>query len=172
MKSHTSLSELSLAVLRSVSDGLEVMHALHGRHRGTMLTEGLAGVRRAQSLGEERARRRRLALLKHRGYLREARLRGRLSYCLSELGEAALLKQELRSAPRLPGKRKTAVIFDIPEILRGRRGSFRRFLKASGFLRLQQSVWISSRDSAKPLSRWIRDKKLRKWVRIWMIEEA
>ena len=56
--------------------------------------------------------------------------------------ESLLYSLRLQTKERWDGKWRM-VIFDIPESSRGRRGMIRRLLKREGFVRLQNSVYIS-----------------------------
>lgn len=65
-----------------------------------------------------------------------------------------------------------AVVFDIPERLRGHRDAFRTFLKKAGFRRAQQSAWLTDRAVSRQLADWVRAHELGKWVRVWKIESG
>ncbi len=58
------------------------------------------------------------------------------------------------------------VIFDIPEQKRIIRNLFRRRLKGWGFIRWQQSVWISKRNVTKKIRLLIHDLKIEDWIAI------
>lgn len=79
---------------------------------------------------------------------------------LTNLGEEALDIEEAWD-----GKWRI-VIFDIPEQKRIIRNLFRRRLKAWGFKRWQQSVWITKRNVSKKLRLLIRDLKIEDWIAI------
>lgn len=58
------------------------------------------------------------------------------------------------------------VIFDIPEQKRIIRNLFRRRLKAWGFRKWQQSVWVSQRNVTKKLRILIDDLKIGDWIAV------
>ncbi len=58
------------------------------------------------------------------------------------------------------------VVFDIPESKRKIRDFFRSFLKEAGFIRLQQSVWVSNKDIAEYIIDLVRSASAEKWVSV------
>lgn len=58
------------------------------------------------------------------------------------------------------------LIFDIPEKERIARNMLRDFLKESGFIKLQHSVWMTKYDVIQPLQKLLQRQKLEKWIRI------
>lgn len=168
MKSRHVAIDLTLHVLRSIAEAYEVMSALQGRDRWIAIHQGIEGLRRVEQERLSRDLRRRTALLKHRRYIKETRL----GYVLTGSGEELLAKKRIQSAPQLPEGRWLAVLFDFPERSRSARNSFRGFLKASGFVRVQQSVWVTRRDASEVLKNQVRQSGFEDWVKIWMIEAA
>ncbi|NQV11863.1 CRISPR-associated endonuclease Cas2 [Candidatus Uhrbacteria bacterium] len=86
----------------------------------------------------------------------------------TEDGISELLKREISNCrDRYPDGMYTLVVFDIPEHVREIRGKWRRLLKSSGFIMLQQSVWVSNKRVSSELRSLIEHAKLEKWVSVF-----
>lgn len=62
------------------------------------------------------------------------------------------------------------IIFDIPEEHALIRDLFRRFLKQSGFVQLQKSVWITPRAIEKTLKIFIEQLRIEQWAHIIVVK--
>lgn len=82
--------------------------------------------------------------------------KGRISILLSRLNNVSLCK-----------KHYVVVIFDIPETKNVIRRHFRQILKSAGFIKLQQSVWISKKDVYKILNEFVEYLGIKSWVKIF-----
>ena len=104
-----------------------------------------------------------LKRLRERGLIIEdKRDTNQLVLRLTELGKDAL---GLEIEEEWDGKYRI-VIFDIPEQKRVVRNMFRRRLKDWGFIRWQQSVWITKRNVTKKLKLLIDDLKIEDWIAV------
>ncbi len=87
-----------------------------------------------------------------KGYIRFIERNGKKLLEITEAGKRALTLEEARASQSGYAKkirwdhRYRMVMFDIPEKRRGVRERLRRLMQELGFLRLQDSVWISPYD--------------------------
>lgn len=119
----------------------------------------------------ERARERRylreeLARLKREKLIKEEKVGDQLVFCLTEKGKNVALRYKILYCNDLIKDKYYLVIFDIPELERKTRDFFRHFLKEAGFIRLQQSVWLTQKDIEEYLAELIRAAGAEKWIHI------
>ncbi len=108
--------------------------------------------------------------LRERGLIKEDKVDGsKVIFKLTELGKDALGTEFDESD--WDGKWRI-VIFDIPEQKRIIRNLFRRRLKGWGFIRWQQSVWITKRNLTKELRLLIGDLKIEDWIAVIEAEDV
>ena len=100
-------------------------------------------------------------------YIKAQKIGKRLTIALTEKGKTVYLAEQLRNAKLNPQKFYTVVIFDIPETQRLARRQLRLLLRQGGFIKLQQSVWVSKADTYELMSKLIRELKLQAWVNIY-----
>lgn len=167
-KSRHSQIDLTFHVLRATAEAFEIMHSLQGKDRWIAVHQGTEGLRRVQQERYACAVRKRLAILKHRRLIVETKQ----GHALTDSGKELFAKKRIRNAPQLTGARWLAVVFDIPERSRSSRDGFRRFLRATGFVRVQHSVWVTRRDAREALRELVRQRGFGDWVKIWLIEVA
>lgn len=158
-------------VLEAIADELEVVHALQGRYRWVAWRQGIDGLRRIELEKAQYALRRRTALLKHRKLIVEKKTSGRLRLQLTESGKKAFLKKILRNAPLRTDGKRIMIVFDVPERARKERDRLRAFLRSSGFVRLQRSVWVTKKDVSDALEKWIRAAAVGRWIRVFIVED-
>lgn len=91
---------------------------------------------------------------------------------LTKSGAEEYLRQQILSAPVIDGPADCMLIFDIPEKHRMIRDELRRFIIRAGFIQLQKSVFLCPYEMFIPLSRLFRVKGVRRWVRVFRVEEA
>lgn len=87
--------------------------------------------------------------LKRKGFVEFLQEDGRTRMRITEAGQAELRKAALRAAPNRPArwdKKWRLVIYDIRENRRPLRQQIRSILNRFGFVRLQNSVWVSPYD--------------------------
>ena len=101
------------------------------------------------------------------GYLQTSILGNRLVAELTAKGVQATLAAKLRQSPLSKNNQFTVVIFDIPESTRMARRELRLLLKQGGFIKLQQSVWVSRADAYFLLVSFVRRLKLNRWVNVF-----
>ena len=112
--------------------------------------------------------------LKRRGYLQERVLGSSTAYLLTPKGEHRRLHLEMRTDHRksgLPRGTWLMVLFDIPESLRKRRDALRVELRVLGFEQLQKSVWVTSRDVRRELTKIIEILNLPSYVKLLIVKE-
>lgn len=86
---------------------------------------------------------------------------------LTQNGRLRALREHISRYKKILPKGETCmVIFDIPEQARAVRKTFRMFLKESGFLMVQGSVWESSYDVFDVLAEFVHRLGLQDWVDI------
>ncbi|MBP9751592.1 MAG: CRISPR-associated endonuclease Cas2 [Candidatus Moranbacteria bacterium] len=93
--------------------------------------------------------------LKKKGFVETVHENGKIFYRLTEAGERQLLKYRLKEnalkKKRWDGKWRL-VIFDIQETRRYARDRWRDEIASFGFIRLQDSVWVSPYESEELVS--------------------
>lgn len=91
---------------------------------------------------------------------------------LTQKGLFEYVRLQLHFAATLPEDTDCLVVFDIPESLRPLRLQWRRFLSSIGFIPIQQSVWASNFDIAKPLSQLIKMAGAGDWIRVYIAKQS
>lgn len=87
-----------------------------------------------------------------KGYIRRVRKKGSMFLELTNAGRQHLLVEDARANSPASRKRKRwdgryrLVMFDIPEKRKNTRDRLRMFMSEFGFMRLQNSVWVSPYD--------------------------
>ncbi len=87
------------------------------------------------------------------------------------------MQKIFRTKLKLQGKKKRAdkkwemVVFDISEKKRAIRDEMRFYLKALGYQKFQQSIWISPFDVLKETQQLIQSYDLENEVKIFLVEE-
>ncbi|MBU1348976.1 hypothetical protein KJ781_02820 [Patescibacteria group bacterium] len=156
-------SKLGWAILDAVADGVEVLQ--YATYRPTALLKyGLTDLKTMDILRERQRMRMAVRRLEKRGYLERVREDGLRSVRLTELGD--LMIRSRREPRLLPDGIWTVVSFDIPERNRGTRRTFRTCLRASGFTRRHDSVWISNRDWSDKLRFEVSRLGISDWVAV------
>jgi len=165
-----STSKILLFLLSKAGElGVGSLVALYDIRRWgwTYVQGGQASVREIERLHDKRRVREAYRSLKRYRYLVERKVGKRLLVTLTDKGRSALLQQQLRQSDSLPKGTFTVVIFDIPESERLSRRQFRLLLRQSGFVKLQQSVWVSQRDARQIMADFVRRVKLGRWVNVY-----
>ena len=118
--------------------------------------------------------------LKERGWVKISTLKEKKALLLTEKGKEKILSlkwkllkekfKEEKLQKRKDGK-WIMVVFDIPEKERQKRDIFRDALLGMGFTFFQKSIWFSPFDVLDKVEKIVRDLKIWKHVRIFLIEE-
>ena len=138
-----------------------------GSGYGPAFQKGGAGyVSELKKLSQERELRNVLHQLKKQKYITEYKLGQRLMLKLTNKGVHATLATRLKVAPSLKRGECTLVAFDIPRTQNEARRQFRWLLRQGGFIKLQQSLWVSRADCHQTLTQLIQELKLQRWVSI------
>jgi|SRR3990167_9656577 len=128
---------------------------------------GRAYVTELKRLEQQRVLRRTINRLRDRKFIIARRIGQRLIISLTSKGRTATLINRFQQAkPNVRGV-YTVVIFDIPETERTARRQFRLLLRQGGFVRLQQSVWVSRADTYQIVVEFLRQVKLQDWVNVY-----
>lgn len=107
---------------------------------------------RERSFWEDVRKRRALRAARRQNYLDVHRRGTEFLIRFTQKGFAYLLKQKILNAPQAPETgRRLVIAFDIPEVARSVRDSWRDFLKDAGFAFVQRSVWSTKKDVRKEL---------------------
>ena len=171
IKSRLPVTKILLNLLaftgRETIDFLTLLQDLH-LYRGIFIRGGYEYVREFKRLQRENYARQALYNLRYSRYVIARRAGHRLMVHLTDKGKEALLSFQLRQADRRLDRRYTVVIFDIPQSARVARRQFRLLLRQGGFIKLQQSVWISQRDVYQLISDLVRHLKLESWVNVFL----
>lgn len=154
-----------MEALEAASFGFEILLATKS-HQRILIGQGLEGVRRVVTERRTRKARAWLHAAKRAKLIDVRRIGDRLKVVLAEKGRIRLLESRITSAPHLGGGERTYVTFDFPVSQRRSRDAFRRFLKTAGFRMIQQSLWSTKREAAKPLLALIARSGTEDWVRI------
>ena len=112
--------------------------------------------------------------LKRKGYIRIQNLEHRQGVLLTKKGAEKVLKMQEpidQKQKRKDGKWQM-VIFDIPEKKKGLREILRGVLRAIGYERLQDSVWICPYEAEKETEKAIREYGIDPYVKVFLIEEV
>lgn len=112
--------------------------------------------------------------LKCKGYIKIQNLEHRQGVLLTQKGVEKVLR--IQGKIKQKQKRKDGkwqmVIFDIPEKKKGLREILRGALRAIGYERLQDSVWICPYDVEKETEHTIREYDIDPYVKVFLIEEV
>lgn len=112
--------------------------------------------------------------LKRKGYITIQNVEHKQGVLLTKKGAEKVLK--IQGKIEQKQKRKDGkwqmVIFDIPEKKKGLREIFREALRAIGYERLQDSVWICPYDVEKETEDTIREYGVDPYVKVFLIEEV
>jgi hypothetical protein len=107
-----------------------------------------------------------LRRLKRNKFIEERKTGNRLVLALTAKGRQAALRHRILEIKKINKDKFCVVVFDIPESERKIRDFFRNFLKEAGFIRLQQSVWVSNKDTAEYIIDLVRSASAEKWVSV------
>jgi CRISPR-associated endonuclease Cas2 len=157
--------ELLIGLLNSADDLAAWMVDAH-TYRSAYLKGGREYVSKIKRMEAEREYNREISRLKQKKFLEEKKRGDRLYLRLTERGRSAALRHHIFKTNSQARDRYVIVIFDIPESERNTRSFFRRFLKEAGFIRLQQSVWVTNKDIEEYLVELVRIEDAEKWIRI------
>ena len=164
---------LSKTLLRALSQGggvaVDFITFLHDiRHwQSAYGRGGSAYVHELKRLKEHRLAREALRTLERRGFVRCQHQADRLIVSLTPKGWDAALPEQLRHAPVHEPNTFTVVIFDIPETASAVRQQLRLLLRQGGFIKLQQSVWMSNLNNQTILANFIQRERLTRWVNLF-----
>lgn len=160
------LLELLAQAGRAPLDFFVFLHDLK-YHRAAYARGGHALVEEFKRLKDQRTALRTLTVLSHSRYLTVHRIGRRLMVTLTTKGVAATLASHLRQAPKRSDGAYTVVIFDVPESQHLARRQFRLLLRQGGFIKLQQSVWVSERDVYDMVVEFVEQVKWQPWVNVF-----
>jgi DNA-binding transcriptional regulator PaaX len=171
MKQDNPLTKILLGFWSGLEDtAIEFGHlasALATHYGSAYRRGGHAYVAELKQLAKEKELRRVVYALKRSDYLKTQKIGSQLILTLTEKGYTNMLAQKMSSAPLHDNNIYTIVIFDIPETQRAARLRFRQLLKQGGFTLLQQSVWVSKRDSYSIVVAFVKRLKLKRWVNVY-----
>lgn len=136
------------------------------RYQAAYVTGGKANVMELKRLRDARSARQALRNLQRQRYVTARRIGQRLMVSLTPKGRLANLARELAQGFPLPQGVYVAVAFDIPVTENAARRRFRLLLRQAGFIRLQQSLWLSSSDIYAGITNYVKRCKLERWVNV------
>ena len=105
--------------------------------------------------------------LARRRYITVRRHGTKFIVTITDKGYTATFVEQLKHAPAHRRGWYTIVTFDIPEELSHERKRLRMLLREGGFIKLQQSVWVSRNDNYQLLAAFIKHGKLTRWINVF-----
>jgi len=111
--------------------------------------------------------------LRIRGYIKDSNLKTKGAVLLTKKGEQKALKLNykfLNKKERRDGK-WIMIMYDIPEKKKRQRFFLRRDLKALGYKKFQNSIWVCPYDTYKETEKIVEEYFLSPYVKIFLIEE-
>ena len=111
--------------------------------------------------------------LTKRGLIKKTQREGQEFLELTKKGILEILATKMLCDTKKPwdGKWRVA-IFDIPEVAHHIRDEIRRFLKKSGFIKLQASVYITPYTLTKEAVEYLNGSGLKKYIRFLRVDEC
>lgn len=113
--------------------------------------------------------------LQRRGYIKLSPQKDGTGVLVTEKGAEKALRVKRRYEAAEKRSRKDGkwqmIIFDIPEKKRFLRDAFRAFLIAKEYQRIQQSVWACPYDVAEETELFMREHRLKPFVKVFLLEE-
>ena len=135
-------------------------------HRGAFMRGGHEYVEELERFRNKRKAYCVLQRLKYSKYVEVNKIANKLIVKLTDKGKRSALISNLNSATKCKDY-YVVVIFDIPESKRVVRRQFRLLLRQGGFVKLQQSVWISKKDVYKIIIEFIKKAGIASWVKVF-----
>jgi len=151
----------------STVDFVMLWSALSSRYGSAYRQGGRGYVAELKSMRGQAELKRKLSELKRRKYIAIYRTGKKFSVALTNKGRSY---NEARSWHRSPLHKPgwfTVVVFDIPEQMSFERRRWRALLRAGGFSKLQQSVWVSELDSYDMVASFVRKVKVGRWINVF-----
>ena len=165
MSKSISTKSFTAVLLAEIAADVDVLFYPRYEYR-LFFREGFTGWRNLHERTRRQYIKRALKLLKQKRLIKEQKIGKKVSLFLTNKGKISLLAKKIQEAPLWENSQKTIVVFDIPESTRDTRDSFRRFLRANTFLKIQQSVWETDKACAADLLQYVHAASLSKWVKI------
>ncbi|HAO81139.1 MAG TPA: CRISPR-associated endonuclease Cas2 [Candidatus Veblenbacteria bacterium] len=168
--SNLPISKLLLGLLASTGQAsIDFYTLLYDMryHRRAYIAGGHALVKEYQRLEKEHAVKEALRQLKRRHYIKTQKVGKRLMVTLTQKGSMATLAVNLQRAAMRSDKLYTVVVFDVPQSQNTVRRQLRLLLRQGGFIKLQQSVWMSKTDTYELIAQFIKQVKLEPWVNVF-----
>jgi len=112
--------------------------------------------------------------LKRKGYIKIQNLEHKQGVLLTRKGAEKVLKiqDKIEQKQKRKDGKWQMVIFDIPEKKKGLREILRGALRAIGYERLQDSVWVCAYDVEKETELILRNHGIDPYVKVFLIEEV
>ena len=164
-------ADFRLRVLESVGACIVVLEGTR-RYPRIAIGQGAEGLKRVI---KEEEHRRAVACLREqrrRGYVEQLRIGGKMLLALTEKGEVMRLKLRLKSAPKRVDGKLMIIVFDIPERVARIRRILRHFLRSTGFIRMQDSVWATDHQVENDIIWLLKRLNTSQWVRCFLSEEV
>jgi len=169
------LSKLLLIILKGLGETAielgDLSQAITQRYSSAWRRGGQSFVADLKRLRQRQILQQTLNQLKRSQYLSAQRIGKRLLISLTNKGKADDVVQKLLHAKPYTEKFSTVVIFDVPRTHNWARKQFRQLLKQGGFIKLQQSVWISSKDTYDVIAKFIKQVKIQAWVNVFRAKD-
>ncbi|MDP3986192.1 MAG: hypothetical protein U1C53_00530 [Candidatus Veblenbacteria bacterium] len=147
-------------------DFLSFMQSLR-HYQSAFIIGGKTYVKEIKRLSDAKLAQRTLWNLHHQNYIKARRIGKRLIVSLTPAGRLAIMAHELSIGRPLPKGTFTVVAFDVPVTENLARRRFRLLLRQAGFIKLQQSIWLSEFDVRDRVANFIKQHKLERWVNVY-----
>lgn len=157
-------------MLVELSDELDLFLSF-GYRPAKVMKYGMDGVRRMRDAKLRSERRQTLRRLRDRELIEVEQEAEKYKVALTRSGAIEVFRLKVLQSNPLPEGETCMVIFDIPESERELRRTLRRFLKSSGFICWQRSVWICFLDVGIPLGELFDSTGASKWVKVYLAKK-
>ncbi len=107
-----------------------------------------------------------LQQLRRSNYIKIKKEANKMIICLTNKGQTALLKNQIKNSPPSRPGYSTLIFFDIPEQAATARKQLRQFLQTTNFKQIQKSVWFHKSDVVIPLKKFLDEYNFTNWVKV------
>ena len=173
MRKNAPLTKIVLCTIAGINQAVitfEILWTIFSYDKAlkaAMSRGGISEYYRIKNLRYQKILRQKIRELKRAKLIATRQAGRRLIISLTQKGITQTMAYRLRQAKQNKKGFYTIVIFDIPESQKHARAQFRLLLKAGGFIKLQQSVWISRGDTKKIIGNFIKRIKIEHWVNVF-----
>ncbi|MFA4937281.1 MAG: hypothetical protein WC575_03275 [Patescibacteria group bacterium] len=151
---------------KMIINGVTIALEIHRYHNIYLSGGGHDEVLELKRASQKKLWQKNLQQLKRSGYIKIKNDATKMIIGLTNKGQTALLRYQIKNSPLCQPGSSTLIFFDIPEPAAAARKQLRKFLQTTDFKQIQKSVWQHKYDVTKPLQKFITDYNLTDWVKI------